>query len=152
MMMIPIDQVLSQAGFIHLENHQQLTLISPDRQRGGTSVAVRSLSQQESCKLKLTPTTTNSSTLATSGPAPCSATTTPTLNNSKLPPKICPGTHCSNFCVCGGFLISALSGRRRKMVSYGLTMPTVVALTGPPCTQSIYILHGHWHRVFPSTM
>ena len=23
MMMIPIDQVLSQAGFIHLENHQQ---------------------------------------------------------------------------------------------------------------------------------
>ena len=89
---------------------------------------------------------------ATSGPAPCSATTTPTLNNSKLPPKICPGTHCSNFCLCGGFLISALSGRRRKMVSYGLTMPTVVALTGPPCTQSIYILHGHWHRVFPSTM
>ena len=39
MMMIPIDQVLSQAGFIHLENHQQLTLISPDRQTAGGNLS-----------------------------------------------------------------------------------------------------------------
>ena len=31
----------------------------------------------------------------------------------------------------GGLLIRAESDRRRKMVSYGLPMPTMVAFTGP---------------------